>query len=171
MECVRINQIAFLAAFAVLFPAFGKVYYFSGNGATNERGYLIGDKANWQDLASMPPADTDILGLRNVSGKTCVLSLNADLTIGRWSVEDNNGKNLAFDFSPYTFEATGVCSGGSNQGNLLTLQSGVLKCGTLTVDAASLAAMRASLPGNLKLKVSGNSLVIGKKNGLLLIFR
>ena len=160
MKHVRINQIAFLAVFAVLFPAFGRVYYFSGNGATNERGYLISDKANWQDLASMPPADSDILGLRNVSGKTCVLSLNADLTIGRWSVEDNNGKNLAFDFSPYTFEATGVCSGGSNQGNLLTLKSGVLKCVTLNVPHSG--AMR----DNVFIAKGVNSSVLVKTFGM-----
>lgn len=127
-------KVAALACSLVVVPQMGRsdVYYFSGNGASNERGFLISDPANWENLAEITPT-TEILGLRNSATKKCVLSLDDDLSIKRWSVECVDNQDMVFDFSPYALNASGTCSGASRSGNRLLLKSGTLKCGTLNV--------------------------------------
>lgn len=114
---------------------FGAVYRFTGNGSTNARGYLISDPANW-GLAEIT-SDTQILGLQNggtaASPKKCVLSLNDNLTVARWSVECSNNHDLAFDLGPYTFEGTGICIGPNYTNTRLELKSGTLKCAQFNV--------------------------------------
>ena len=131
---MKINaKIAVLVCSLSAVPQIGRgaVHYFSGRGASNERGYLISDPVNWglQEITST----TEILGLQNSGAKKCILSLDGDLNIGRWSVECVNNKDIVFDFSPYTLYGSGNCAGASRYGNKLLLKSGTLKCGTLSV--------------------------------------